>query len=257
MRLGQLAVHPLIDGYAVMEPVDLFADVTPDELRRENLLNADGLLEFPYGGFLVLGPEERIVLIDVGAGPDPDFFPFTAPRHGLLPAALSGHGVAAEDVTDVVLTHLHADHIGWATVKSDVHFSRARHHVHGEDWRHYTQGGTYPAIRAHLAPLTDRMHLWEGPGTELFPWLSLRAAPGHTPGSAVAVLHSGQERLVLVGDVLHTPAELRQPHWHGTDDWDPDKAVAQRQTWRAYCRENDAPLAGPHFPGMHPVHADD
>ncbi|MGW0916781.1 MBL fold metallo-hydrolase [Streptomyces sp. NPDC002784] len=257
MRLGELTVHPLIDGYAIMEPEALFANVTPDELRREELLNADGLLEFPYGGFLVLGPEERIVLIDLGAGPDPGFFPFTAPRHGMLPAALSTQGITAEDVTDVVLTHLHADHIGWATVGGDVYFPRARHHVHSEDWHHYAQGDAYPTIRAHLTPLTNWIHLWEGPHTELFTWLSLRAAPGHTPGSAVAVLHNGHKHLVLVGDVLHTPAELRQPHWQGTDDWDADKAVAQRQTWNAYCRENRAQVVGPHFPGLRPVHAED
>ncbi|GHH56525.1 MBL fold metallo-hydrolase [Streptomyces candidus] len=253
MRLGHLTIHPVIDGYAVMEPEGIFADVPAAALQEEGLLNVDGLLEFPFGGFLVLGPEERTVLVDLGAGPDPGFFPFTAPRHGLLPGALRAQGVDPADITDVVLSHLHADHIGWATVGGDVYFRHARHHVHAEDWRYYVDGDSHPSIRAHLTPLIDQVNLWEGPETELFPWLNLHAAPGHTPGSAVAILHSGQERLVLVGDLLHTPAELRQPQWHGTSDWDRDEAVFQRRTWRAYCRENDAPLVGPHFPDLRPV----
>lgn len=253
MRVGQLVVHPVIDGHAVMEPAGIFPDTPLAELRREGLLTAEGLLEFPYGGFLVLGPEGRVVLFDLGAGPDPDFFPFSAPRHGLLPGALAAHGVTADDVTDVVLSHLHADHIGWATVEGEAYFPRARHHVHGKDWRHYAEGDADDAIRAHLRPPAPLVDAWDGPVLRPFPWLTLTASPGHTPGSTVAVLHSGQERLVLVGDVLHTPASLRHPEWAGASDWEPEKAIAQRRAWRAYCRDTGAHVVGPHFPGLRPV----
>jgi glyoxylase-like metal-dependent hydrolase (beta-lactamase superfamily II) len=256
MRLGQLTVDPVIDGYAVMEPAEIFPRTPVAELRQEDLLNAEGLLEFPYGGFLIRAPEGQVVLFDLGAGPDPDYFPFTAPCHGLLPGVLARHGLAPRDVTDVVLSHLHADHTGWATVRGEVYFPRARHHVHGEDWRYYVSGDARPAIREHLAPLTPSAAVWEGTRTELFPWLTLVAAPGHTPGSAVGVLRSGQEQLVLVGDVLHTPAALRHPHWRGASDQAPEQAVGRRLAWQAYAREHGALLVGPHFPGLRPVDAE-
>src|SRR5690606_23000821 len=67
----------------------------------------------------------------VGTGGKPPF------RGGDLPASLSALGVAREDVTDVVYTHLHADHIGWATRDGQPYFPNATHHCDRRDWDHF------------------------------------------------------------------------------------------------------------------------
>jgi glyoxylase-like metal-dependent hydrolase (beta-lactamase superfamily II) len=256
MRLGELLVAPLVDGHAVMEPEGIFLDAPADGLRQEGLLSSGGLLEFPYGSFLVRGPAGKVVLFDLGAGPDPGFFPFAAPRHGLLPSALASHGVGEADVTDVVLSHLHADHMGWATVDGQVRFTSARHHVHAADWQHFAESDASPHIRARLAPLLPRVHLWSAPSVELFPWLTVTVAPGHTPGSAVAELESGTDRLALVGDLMHDPALIRHPDWAGASDWDAGLAIAERRAWTARCRARNTPIVGAHFPAMLPVAVD-
>ena len=95
----------------------------PGGQRREDwsdypgFLDADGLLEHGLGGFLVR-TGGHTVLIDTGVGPDQigPYGPYDRViKGGELPTRLAELGVEPADVTDIVLTHLHPDHYGWAT----------------------------------------------------------------------------------------------------------------------------------------------
>jgi glyoxylase-like metal-dependent hydrolase (beta-lactamase superfamily II) len=93
------------------------------------------------------------------------------------------------------------------------------------------------------------MEFWDGDRSVL-PGIDVRHAPGHTPGSSIIVLSSGAERAMLLGDVVHCPAELVEDNW--TMIADVDVALAQR-TREALARELESqliPAAAAHFPGM-------
>jgi glyoxylase-like metal-dependent hydrolase (beta-lactamase superfamily II) len=256
MRIGDVTVHPLIDGVIPMPSTLLYPDVSPSVWENiPGALNADGLLEVPFGGFLASDPAGNRVLFDLGGGPAPDLLPNGAlpPVFELLPAALKALGYPLDSVTDVVLSHLHIDHVGWASVDDTPTFPGARHHIHALDWEHFVEKDTDEAVRRKVLPLRHVAKLWDGDETQPYPWLRLFHAPGHTPGTSVALIESQGQSLALIGDLLHHPAALRHPHWRCGFDLDPGAATACRTEWIDRMRAAGTPVVGPHFPDLMPV----
>src|SRR4051794_21687465 len=131
MRVGEIEILPLTDGVARMPPSEAFQMMGGAALNGKGgededwqphraFLADDGMLEFAMGGFL-MRTGDRVVVVDTGVG-DLDRPPF---KGGQFLESLAGHGVQPADVTDVVLTHLHFDHVGWTTRHGDVVFPNA------------------------------------------------------------------------------------------------------------------------------------
>ena len=179
--MGHLDVQPLVDGYFTV-PDDFFGYA--DLSAHPEILDPDGRLRLPIGCFLVRSGE-RLVLIDAGVGPVHDEM-FDG---GRLLDALAGIGVGSGDVDLVVCSHLHLDHCGWLIDRHSLPvFPSATLTVGAGDWRYFVEdeaGFMRRSIRAGLLSLADagRVDLLEG-DAELAPGLSVRAAPGHTPGHA-------------------------------------------------------------------------
>jgi glyoxylase-like metal-dependent hydrolase (beta-lactamase superfamily II) len=200
MRVGALEITPVIDGWARMPATDLlrFTGGRDDPwLPHQEFLNGDGTIELSLGGFLVR-TGDRVVLIDAGAGRiDNEIF-----HGGQMLESLAALGLSTDDVTDVIFTHLHFDHVGWATQKGVVVFPRATFRCHAHDWDHFVAGPNPEAGSVRkLSPLSDRLEPFEE-DTTVAPGVTVRHAPGHTPGSAVIVVADGTERALLLGDAL-------------------------------------------------------
>ncbi|MGH9042962.1 MAG: MBL fold metallo-hydrolase, partial [Acidimicrobiia bacterium] len=208
MKVGRLEIVPLLDGSARLPAADLlrFTGTRDDPWGpHQGLLEADGSLELTLGGFLVR-TGDRVVLIDTGVGRiDNGVY-----RGGGFLDALAGAGVAPAEVTDVVLTHLHFDHVGWATQQGSVVFPAATYRCHTADWTHFV-AGPHPEAGSvrKLTPIADRLEPFAG-DTGIAPGVSVRHAPGHTPGSAVVIIADGADRAVLLGDAVHCPVELME-----------------------------------------------
>jgi glyoxylase-like metal-dependent hydrolase (beta-lactamase superfamily II) len=214
-------------------------------LPHEQFIAADGSIELSLGGFLVR-TGDRVVLVDAGAGRiDNERY-----HGGRLLEGLAALGVSPDDVTDVVFTHLHFDHVGWATQKGTVVFPRATYRCHAADWDHFVVG---PAPEAgsvkKLSPLADRLETF-GDDAAPAPGITVRHAPGHTPGSAVIVVADGAERALLLGDVVHCPVELMEDEWEAVMDVDPTLARRTRETLARELEGTDVPVAAAHFPGL-------
>jgi glyoxylase-like metal-dependent hydrolase (beta-lactamase superfamily II) len=262
-RIGDLEVVPVFDGYSREDPTHFY--VTHENTaverghRREDwadfagFLDRDGMIEHGLGGFLVR-TGNHLVLIDTGVGPN-QLGPYgphdRVIKGGELPTRLRELGVDPADITDVVLTHLHPDHYGWATSGGAGLFPHATFRCHALDWDHFVvqPGDAISSFSAGLLALTERLECWDHDGP-LLPGIDARHAPGHTPGSTVLVLSSGAERGVLLGDVVHCPVELVEAEWASLGDVDSQLA---RRTKEALAREFETtgvPVAGAHFPGM-------
>jgi glyoxylase-like metal-dependent hydrolase (beta-lactamase superfamily II) len=262
-RIGDLEVVPVFDGYSREDPTHMYVTHADAAYERghdredwdglEQFLDADGMVEHGLGGFLVQ-TGEHLVLIDSGVGPNQigPYGPYDRViKGGELPSNLVELGVDPADVTDVVLTHLHPDHYGWAADHDAALFPNATFRCHRLDWEYYvTDAGDQAGYFAQqLVALAGRLECWDADGP-LLPGIDAQHAPGHTPGSTVLVLSSGDERGVLLGDVVHCPVELVEAEWASLGDV--DRALAQR-TKEALARELEGsgiPVAGPHFPGM-------
>ena len=245
MQVGNLSIDPVLDGSARFAPTDAYLGTTDEEWApHRGLLADDGTVEFALGGFLVRGAGDRVVLVDAGVGTiaHPPF------QGGQLIDSLAALGVKPDDVTDVVFTHLHFDHVGWATQKGTVVFPNATYRCDERDWEHFVVGPDGGAARK-LAPTESRLDAWSGDGSVL-PGIDAMSAPGHTPGSTIVVISSGAERALLLGDVVHCPVELLDDEWAGVGDVDPELAKRTRAALTRELEGTDVPVAAAHFPGM-------
>jgi glyoxylase-like metal-dependent hydrolase (beta-lactamase superfamily II) len=259
VKVGDIDIVPVIDGIGKMVPTEAYTPTVPagsehpagpsgrgtedtDWEPHRGLLDDDGMLTLALGGFLIRSPD-RLVLVDTGLGP----LDIGIMRGGALMSELAGLGVDPGDITDVILTHLHFDHVGWTTQKGDVMFERATYRCDRRDWEHFV--GPDAGATRKLSPLESRLDTWEGSGP-LLPGIDTWAAPGHTPGSTILVVSSGVDRALLLGDVVHCAVELLDDEWAGMADVDPDLALRTRRALVQELEGSDTPAAAAHFPEM-------
>ncbi|MFD9001312.1 MBL fold metallo-hydrolase [Streptomyces sp. NPDC059582] len=187
----------------------------------------------------------RTVLVDtgVGDGRERPGNPLFHRRTGDLLGRLARAGVRPEDVDVVVNTHIHGDHVGWNTRDLAGEwvpaFPAARYLLPAADDAHFGPAGGYGGgVRVDdrliyedsIAPVhrAGQAVLWEG-AHRVDAHLTLEAAPGHTPGSAVLRVASRGERAVFVGDVLHSPVQILHPECSSCFCLDPGQAAASRR----------------------------
>ena len=247
MRVGDLEIVPVHDGTGREPARESLSRPGVDDpwACHQDLLADNGDLVLPLGGFL-LRTADRTVLVDAGAGRIDN-----AKYHGggFLDGLLA-EGVTPDDITDVVFTHLHFDHVGWATQQGRIVFPNATYRAHSADLHHFLTGpDANPGAVRKLAPLAGR---WEPfhTDTAVAPGLFARHTPGHTPGSTVYVVDGGGERAVLLGDVVHSVVELTEPDWEAVFDVDPAAAKAVRARLADELADSGDPVVGAHFPEL-------
>ncbi len=246
-RVGAIDVEAVLDGSARFVPTDTFVQPGVEDpwACHADLLDEHGKLRMSMGGFLVR-TGNHVALVDTGVG---NVHNDEFDGGGML-EDLRRHGVEPGDITDVLFTHLHFDHVGWATQQGTVVFPNARHRVHEADWEHFVTGPEAdPRARRKLEPLTEQLELFSSDGP-LLPGIDARPMPGHTPGTTVFVLASEGERALLLGDVVHTVVELVDDRWEALFDVDRDAARAVRNAVAAELIETGDLAAPAHFPGL-------
>lgn len=247
MRVGDLVVEAILDGVGTERGAEVLdrPGVSDPWACHPDVLDSDGVLHLDLGGFL-LRTEDRVILIDAGVGRI-DTGKYAG---GAFLDNLAAQGVSPNDVTDVILTHLHFDHVGWTTSKGTVVFPRATYRAHERDWAHFVEADdAAPGAVKKLTPLAGQLELFDSEVT-IAPGLDARPAPGHTPGSTVYVVSSGAERALLLGDVVHSVVELAEPDWEAVFDTDPRAASAVRQGIADEVVDTETLVAAAHFPGL-------
>jgi glyoxylase-like metal-dependent hydrolase (beta-lactamase superfamily II) len=255
VQIGSIEVTQVIDATATVDPVALWGAMAAsgggtkgttedDWALHPTSRGDDGRVEMPVGSFMVR-QGNRLMLIDLGYGPTPP----PALSGGLLLANLAALGVGPDDITDVVFSHLHPDHVGWGSVAGMPTFPRATHYCHEDDWAHFVTGSALPGVATIFAPLADQMEMWRG-AHRVAPGVDLVAAPGHTPGNAYVILSSGSDRAFLLGDIVHCPVELVDDDWAGLGDVDPVLAQKVRGALARELEGTATQVAGAHFPGL-------
>jgi glyoxylase-like metal-dependent hydrolase (beta-lactamase superfamily II) len=208
----------------------------------------------------------RVVLVDTGCGTK--WAPDLAERYearfdpDAIPSSLKAIGLSTDDVTDVVITHLHFDHAGGMTYWFDerdgptrLHYPQARHWVHRAHWEH--ANNPHHKDRASFfvedfAELTGREDLQfvEGDGFRpAFDGVEWFVSSGHTPGQLHPVFGSGRERLVWAGDLCPTMAHLRLA-WVMAYDMEPLGTIREKETLLRRCIHEGWLLAFPHDPNI-------
>jgi glyoxylase-like metal-dependent hydrolase (beta-lactamase superfamily II) len=170
---------------------------------------------------LIVETAGHVILVDTGWGDKQDekFF-----RHvklhggeGLLNGLLN-RGYMPEDITDVFLTHLHADHCGgavkWNSNRTgyEVTFPEAAYHISRTQWEWAAKNNLREAdsfLEENILPIeqSGRLNLVDEDG-ELFPDFFVRMCHGHTPGLMIPVIKYKGKQLVYTGDLIPTIAHI-------------------------------------------------
>lgn len=265
MRVGGLRVDAISDGAFVARPGYFGPHVLAD--ARPELFDRDGAAWLPIGSFLLREGEAHpptaeagpVVLVDAGLGPALDPLPegmFLV--GGQLLTGLRALGVSPGDVTDIVVTHFHTDHVGWLfDLAGRPTFPEARIWFGAAEWDHFVEGpgDMAPHIAAGLRALAGTPCLQPiDHERDVAPGIRLLPAPGHTPGSLAVVVESsdGDERMVLLGDTITVPGQLAEPDWHSMGDVDAELAErTRRELWRLLAAPGTTGV-GAHFPELQP-----
>ncbi len=177
---------------------------------------------------------------------------------GGLAAGLARLGLAPEQVTDVILTHLHTDHAGGLARRGEggrlvLAFPHARHHVQRRAWQ-LAHGpsekdlATFRPDDFELLQHSNLLHLVEGDG-ELLPDIELVSSEGHTAGLQLPRFHGDGTHVTWCGDVIPTHAHLR-PAWVAAYDLLPVTTIEEKKVLLAEALEDDGVLVFEHDPVM-------
>jgi glyoxylase-like metal-dependent hydrolase (beta-lactamase superfamily II) len=203
-------------------------------------------MSVPVGAFLVrVG--SRLVLLDAGIGEVHDEM-FDG---GQLLHSLAAAGAQPGDIDTIIVSHLHSDHMGWLERDDAPVFPNATIHIGAADWAYFVDGeGGGPRRARRMRAVESHVQLIEHDGATIVPGVTTRATPGHTPGHTSTVLSSGEERLIVLGDALHCPAQLTEAEWQFFYDVDPELGVRTRQALLQEAEQPGTSLLPCHFPGM-------
>lgn len=200
----------------------------------------------------------QTILIDAGLGLDPNL---NLPRAGQLIMRLEAAGIDLGSVTDVVLTHMHMDHIGGLLVDGVKERLRPDLRIHvaaaevkfweAPDFTYADMPPGFPdALRATAKRFADiyrgQFRLFDEEH-EVAPGVIVRRTGGHTPGHSVVRMASGGERLTFAGDAVFTVG-FEHPDWHNGFEHDPKEAARVRVRLLTELAATGEQLVATHLP---------
>lgn len=207
---------------------------------------------------VVVRSGDKTILIDAGLGADPDLH---LPRAGQLIKRLEAAGIDLASVTDVVLTHMHMDHIGGLLVDGVKDQLRPDLQIHvaaaevkfweSPDFTHTDMPQGFPdALRAAAKQFAKMYHnhlRQFDEEHEIAPGVVVRRTGGHTPGHSVVRLTSGGNALTFAGDAVFAVG-FDQPEWYNGFEHDPEEAARVRVRLLQELAETGEMLVATHLP---------
>jgi glyoxylase-like metal-dependent hydrolase (beta-lactamase superfamily II) len=235
-KIGDVEVAALSDGTLPIATLKLLTNVQPGEVAARlagTYQTTD--VDASVNAYLIRAGQ-RLLLVDAGTGE------LYGPTLNKLEASLKGVGCTPAQITDILITHIHADHTGGLMDGKRMVFPNATLHIEQKEVAYWLSPDNrkrapeaakkyFDEASAKVQPYVDagKVKTFSGP-TTLFAGISTIPAPGHTPGHTFYALESKGEKLVFWGDLVHV-AEVQMPKPDVTIvfDVDPKAAAAARK----------------------------
>ncbi|MDP9161815.1 MAG: MBL fold metallo-hydrolase [Acidobacteriota bacterium] len=183
---------------------------------------------------------DKIVLIETGVGNKlPEKMAKIYGQPAELLHNLSAAEISPEDIDVVINTHLHFDHCGWNTLRTEKGiaptFPKAIYYVQEGEWQHAHQGqrDAVSYISENYDPLVEsgKMRLLKG-DTELLPGISVKVFPGHTKDMQAVIVKSGGQTACYISDLIPTSAHI-ELNWVMGFDLYPLQTIESRKQYYA------------------------
>ena len=253
IKVGNVEIISLSDADLEFATSDFFPAVPAEAWEPYGeFLGPDKKLH-PNAGCFAVRSQGRTILVDTGVG---DGLEALGGLRGRLMQELRSNGISPAEVSIVVLTHLHPDHVGWNLTKQGGQlrptFPNARYISPRADWDFFTRPDMleqFPYIKETVIPLREQgvLDLIE-PESDITSELRTMASPGHTPGHVCVLVSSGGERCLILGDVAHSPVQAHETDWNCGFDADPDDAQRTRHRIFDLVEREGLLVAAGHFP---------
>ncbi|QSX34049.1 MBL fold metallo-hydrolase [Shewanella avicenniae] len=259
LQVGDVVVTALNDGTVPQDAKKLLRNISQADIDNQLAHNFQhNPVEGSINAYLIQLPQHT-VLVDTGAG-----HMFGPDKGGKVLADLATFGIKAEDITDILLTHSHADHTGGLIANGQRVFPNATVHLGKGDIDFFFDDakmkssqygqGYFDGARNTLKPYIDANKVKTFSGSEqILPNITATEHPGHTPGSAFYRLESQGKSITFIGDIIHIASvQFAHPNVTIIYDQDQSQAKAVRNTaFDQFVKEGEL-VAGPHlsFPGI-------
>jgi glyoxylase-like metal-dependent hydrolase (beta-lactamase superfamily II) len=263
-QVGDVEIARIVEVYGFEDNISmLLPDATPEFVQGfpwlvPHFATPEGKMIISFQCF-VLRSKGRSVMIDTCIGNDRhrEFDVFTNMQTTFLDD-LRVAGFPQEQITDVLCTHLHFDHVGWNTQKVNGRwvptFPKARYFFGRTEWAHWKHlretGGYHhmdhladsidPVMEAGLVEFID-------PDFKLTDEVSLLPTPGHTPGHVSVLIQSRGKSAVITGDMMHNPIQIAIPATPARFDMDGAQAARTRCEFVDRFNNSDTLVIGSHF----------
>ncbi|MCK7615352.1 MBL fold metallo-hydrolase [Roseibium sediminicola] len=255
LSLGDHQIMVFSDGHLTLPMNFILPDRSEAEIAA--LLEPHGLATdvlTPNCNITLLKSGDRLVLFDVGSGTN------FQPTAGELPAKLEAAGIDPSNITDVVLTHAHPDHL-WGILDDfdDPLYPEASIWVPEAEWDYWRADDTLANMpeerksfvvgaQARFEAIEDQVSMIR-PGQEMLPGVEAVDTAGHTPGHMSYVIHGGGDSVMVVGDAItNTVISFEKPGWASGSDQDRDMGIATRMALLDRLAQENTRLIGYHFP---------
>jgi glyoxylase-like metal-dependent hydrolase (beta-lactamase superfamily II) len=233
MTLGDFEITTVLDGSLSVDTQEVLTNTRPGQV--EPLLAKQFLkspIETSINTFLI-NTGTKLVLVDTGANG------VFGPTTGKFLTNLKAAGYTPEQIDDVVITHMHGDHIFGLTTNGKRTFPNAVVHADKHDadyWFSKEQVAKSPQDKSRMdafQPYIDakKFQAFEA-GETIVPGVRSVAAHGHTPGHTIYSVESKGQKLMLWGDLLHVAA-VQFPEPSVTVEYDSDSKTAEAQREKA------------------------
>ena len=255
LSLGQSEIISISDGHLVLPGSLFFEDLPQDELK-EILSNHDlspDRLEPPCN-LTLLRQADKTILFDAGSGSG------FMPSAGAVLDSLETQGIAAEDITHVVFTHAHPDHL-WGVLDDfdDPVFPDAELMIGQAEWDYWTDPDTVNTIgdaRASFAvgaarrldAIKEKISFLGG-AEEILPGVMAHSTPGHTPGHMSFEIRDGSNAVMVGGDAIgNHHVAFERPDWASGADQDTELGAKTRLRLLDQLATDKITLLGFHLP---------
>lgn len=259
LRVGDIEVLVVSDGVLPLPTKMLAGNTDPAKLADwlDDMFLPPEVLDWALN-VVVVRSGDRTILIDAGLGADPSL---GLPRAGRLIQRLQAAGIDLSSVTDVVLTHMHMDHIGGLVAEGVKEQLRPDLRIHvaaaevefweSPDFSRTNMPEGFPdALRStanrFMDEYRDQLQTFDTEH-EVAPGVVVRRTGGHTPGHSVVRLSSCGDRLTFAGDAIFTVG-IDHPDWHNGFEHDPEEAARVRINLLRELAANREALVATHLP---------
>jgi len=260
--VGRLEVAVICDGYIKLDAgavMGLIPRVMWEPIIGSENIDAEHRMKLSLNCMVVRSGDE-ILVVDTGIGNKltgavrERSFPG---EYGLLLDGLGALGLGPEAVTAVANTHLHADHCGWNTVRSEdgelrPTFPNARYYIQAGEYEaamhpNERTRGTYFAENFEPLAATGQLELVSGE-VEIIPGARFWATPGHTEDHASIALSSEGETALYTGDLVHHAVQVERPAWIAAFDILPLQSLESKKKLAERALRDNALLICVHNP---------